>query len=369
MANHLPEFSGELGIHYPLHVLNRYSLPELIELAERARQALEKFGFTRVWTNDNLEYRSVLASSAAILARLPVKLGTAVTVPYFRNPIDLAMAFATMAELSGGREISLGLGPGSRSILTRHVTRTKPLTIMAELAAALRTLFAGETLRRETIPTLAEYFHLNAEHYALRFKPPAPINLFYGPSLLKPAVLDLVARHFDGVILQTLYGVDDMEASLARLDSARTQSGADRPLRKTMLVNASISRDSQAARQHAKRFVSHIVSGWPDDTLRAKGIDPTAIRAVRQAYAENRGVDDASSLTPDQAVDRLIIAGNAEQCAEKLRRLFSLAARHRFSEIVIGVPLGPDIPEVIDLWGKDILPTLGADQTGAPTVK
>ena len=358
MSKSSSQFTGELGIHYPLHVLNRYSLPELLDLAERARQSLEPFGFTRVWTNDNLEYRSVLASSAAILARLPVKLGTAVTVPYFRNPIDLAMAFATMAELSDGREISLGLGPGSRSILTRHVVRTKPLTVMAELAVALRTLFAGDTLKRDDIPTLAEYFHLNAQHYALRFRAPAPIHLYYGPSLLKPAVLDLVARHFDGVILQTLYGIDDMETSLARLDSARSRFHPNAPLRKTMLVNASVSRDAQAARQHAKRFVSHIVSGWPDETLKEKGIDPKAIQAVRQAYADNRGVDDASSLTPDEAVDRLIIAGNAEQCVERLRELFSFAMRHEFSEIVIGVPLGPDIPEVIDLWGKEILPAL-----------
>src|SRR5215471_1006644 len=159
MATQAKHFTGEIGIHYPLHVLNRYSLPELIGLAENAWATLERFGFRQVWTNDNLEYRSVLASSAAIVARLPVKLGTAVAVPYFRNPVDLAMAFATMSELSDGREISLGLGPGSRSILTRHVVRTKPLTVMAELAAALRTLFAGEILNREDIPTLAEYFH------------------------------------------------------------------------------------------------------------------------------------------------------------------------------------------------------------------
>src|SRR6266550_297007 len=300
MSESSSQFTGELGIHYPLHVLNRYSLPELLDLAERARQSLEPFGFTRVWTNDNLDYRSVLASSAAILARLPVKLGTAVTVPYFRNPIDLAMAFATMAE----------------------------------------------------------YFHLNAQHYALRFRAPAPIHLYYGPSLLKPAVLDLVARHFDGVILQTLYGIDDMEASLSRLDKARSRFHPNAPLRKTMLINASVSRDAQAARQHAKRFVSHIASGWPDETLKGKGIDPKAIQAVRQAYADNRGVDYASSLTPDEAVDRLIIAGNAEQCVERLRELFSVAVQHQFSEIVIGVPLGPDVPEVIDLWGKEILPAL-----------
>jgi hypothetical protein len=27
-------------------------------------------------------------------------------------------------------------------------------------------------------------------------------------------------------------------------------------------------------------------------------------------------------------------------------------------QVAIGVPLGPDIPEVIDLWGKEILPAL-----------
>jgi 5,10-methylenetetrahydromethanopterin reductase len=358
MAIQTKHFTGEIGIHYPLHVLNRYSLPELIGLAESAWKKLEGFGFRQVWTNDNLEYRSVLASSAAIVACLPVKLGTAVTVPYFRNPVDLAMAFATISELTNGREISLGLGPGSRSILTHQVERAKPLTIMAELAIALRKLFAGETLRRADIPVLAAYFHLSAEHYALRFKTQSPIRLYYGPSLLKPTVLELIARHFDGVILQTLYGIADMNASLVRLQSARLQSALREPLRKVMLLNASVSRDGQAARQHAKRFVSHIVSGWPDEVLEAKGIDPQAIQTVRRAYAENRGVDYAASLTPDATVDRLIIAGTAAQCSERIAELFSLAARDEFTQVAIGVPLGPDIPEVIDLWGKEILPAL-----------
>ena len=358
MAKQEMKFSGEIGIHYPLHVLNRYSLPELIGLADTAWRTMGQFGFSQVWTNDNLEYRSVLASSAAIVARLPVKLGTAVTVPYFRNPVDLAMAFATISELMDGREISLGLGPGSRSILTHQVERVKPLTIMAELATALRTLFAGAPLKSSEIPVLASYFHMNAEQYALRFKTQAPIRLYYGPSLLKPAVLDLIARHFDGVILQTLYGIADMESSLARLEAARAQSPLAEPLRKVMLLNASVSRDGQAARQHAKRFVSHIVSGWPDEVLKAKGIDPQAIQAVRKAYSENRGVDYAASLTPDEAVDRLIIAGTPAQCKERIAELFSLAARDGFRQITLGVPLGPDIPEVIDLWGKEILPML-----------
>lgn len=353
------KFSGDIGIHYPLHVLNRYSLPELIALADSALQLMGPLGFCQIWTNDNLEYRSVLATSAAIVARLPVKLGTAVTVPYFRNPVDLAMAFATISELTRGQEISLGLGPGSRSILSHQVERVKPLVVMAEMAAALRQLFAGEALKRSQIPTLSAYFHMNAEQYALRFKTQAPIRLYYGPSLLKPAVLDLVANYFDGVILQTLYGLADMSASLERLEATRSKSLLrDEPLRKIMLVNASVSRDGIAARQHAKRFVSHIASGWPDDVLKAKGIDPQGIQAVRRAYADNRGVDYAASLTPDQAVDRLIIAGTPAQCMGRLAELFSLAAREGFTQIAIGVPLGPDIREVIELWAKELLPAL-----------
>ncbi|MEX0805750.1 MAG: LLM class flavin-dependent oxidoreductase [Candidatus Binatia bacterium] len=351
-------FRGEIGIHFPLHVLNRYSLPELIALAERAWNTLGQYGFTQVWTNDNLEYRSVLASSAALVARLPVKLGTAVTVPYFRNPIDLAAAFATMSELTDGREISLGLGPGSRSILAHHVERVKPMAIMAELAIVLRTLFDGHGVRRSDMPALADYFHLNAESYTLRFKPRSPIRLYYGPSLLKPGVLNLIARYFDGVILQTLYGMAAMEETLATLAEARKQSTLREPLRKVMLVNASVSRDGQAARQHAKRFVSHIASGWPDETLRRIGIDPATMDPVRQAYSQNRGVDYAASITPDEAVDRLIIAGTPAQCNERIAELFSLAARHDFPHICIGVPAGPDIAEVIDLWGKEILPAL-----------
>jgi alkanesulfonate monooxygenase SsuD/methylene tetrahydromethanopterin reductase-like flavin-dependent oxidoreductase (luciferase family) len=125
-----------------------------------------------------------------------------------------------------------------------------------------------------------------------------------------------------------------------------------------MLLNASIARDGAAAKQHAKRFVSHIVSGWPDDILQSKGIDPAAIGAVRRAYAENRGVDYAAGLTPDQAVERLIIAGTPAECRERIASLFALAAKYSCQQIALGVPLGPDVGEAIELWGKEILPTL-----------
>ena len=53
MSGEFERFSGEIGIHYPLHVLNRYSLPELIGLAEGAREMLGQFGFTQVFCSVN----------------------------------------------------------------------------------------------------------------------------------------------------------------------------------------------------------------------------------------------------------------------------------------------------------------------------
>ena len=124
------------------------------------------------------------------------------------------------------------------------------------------------------------------------------------------------------MILQTLYGIAAMEETLATLADARKQSALGRAVAESDASQCLCVPRWTAAIQHAKRFVSHIASGWPDDTLERIGIDPKTIEPVRQAYAQNRGVDYAASITPDEAVERLIIAGTPEQCGERIAELF-----------------------------------------------
>src|SRR4029078_6249684 len=50
-----------------------------------------------------------------------------------------------------------------------------------------------------------------------------------------------------------------------------------------------------------------------------------------RSHPQMRGVEPAPALTPDQAVDRLIIAGTAAQCRDRLAELFKLAAQHSFN--------------------------------------
>src|SRR5215831_19246794 len=98
-------YSGELGLQFTTHIANHYTVPQWIELAELARRN----NFDQVWINDNLGCRNVFVILTAIASRVPIKLGTAILVPYFRNPVDTADAFAALSELVDGYEKALPL--------------------------------------------------------------------------------------------------------------------------------------------------------------------------------------------------------------------------------------------------------------------
>ena len=75
-------YSGELSLQFSTNIANHHTVPQWIELAELALRN----NFDQVWINDNLSYRNVFVILTAIASRVPIKLGTAILVPYFRNP-------------------------------------------------------------------------------------------------------------------------------------------------------------------------------------------------------------------------------------------------------------------------------------------
>ena len=105
------KFNGEFGLQFTIHIANRYSVHEIVRLADFARGE----GFTQVWVNDNLRHRNVFVVLTAIACRVPIKLGTAIFVPYFRNPVDVAGSLAAISELMEGREFSVGIARGDET--------------------------------------------------------------------------------------------------------------------------------------------------------------------------------------------------------------------------------------------------------------
>src|SRR5258706_8951111 len=81
-------FTGELGLQFVTHLANHYTIPELIRLA---RLGADK-GFSRIWFNDNIRYRSQLVVMTAVAAHVPIPLGTAGLASSFFNPLTFPPA-------------------------------------------------------------------------------------------------------------------------------------------------------------------------------------------------------------------------------------------------------------------------------------
>jgi hypothetical protein len=105
------EFGVNLNNREPL-IAPDYDLKMLLDLSE----VVESSGFDSVWVGDSLfskpRYEPIALLAAISQRTSRVKLGTACMVTSTRNPLYLALEWATLDQLSGGRTI---LGAGGQS--------------------------------------------------------------------------------------------------------------------------------------------------------------------------------------------------------------------------------------------------------------
>ena len=105
------EFGVNLNNREPL-IAPDYDLQMLLALSER----VEQLGFDSVWVGDSLfskpRYEPISLLSAISQRTSRVRLGTACMVSSTRNPLYLALEWATLDQISGGRTI-LGTGIGN----------------------------------------------------------------------------------------------------------------------------------------------------------------------------------------------------------------------------------------------------------------
>ena len=98
------EFGVNLNNREPL-IAPDYGVPELLDLSE----TVEALGFDSVWVGDSLfskpRYEALALLSAISQRTKRVRLGTACLVTSSRNPLYLAMEWATLDVISAGRTI------------------------------------------------------------------------------------------------------------------------------------------------------------------------------------------------------------------------------------------------------------------------
>lgn len=350
----------EIGIQYHLPTYAHVPLPHLIELS----QAAEAAGVSQIWVTDNLRSRQAFVTLAAMACNVEIKLGTAVAVQYFRNPVDLADSVATLSELMDGRELSIGLGRGNPR--TPRLIRTpRPVSVLGETALSLRRLLDGEGVCFADYPALLSYYHFNPDAtFQLNFRAADPVKVYCGSN--GPLGMAVGAETMDGLIFGGHYlaalRTGRVPELLGIYDDALPAgtNPADAP--RVAEIKIAVSRDADRARNWVRESSGHRVlnmyrQGYTHEDIERTGV--SIADAQRLDAAEKNGAtgDDFDALVTDAMVDAIFIAGAPGECAERMVEVKKIAESQGFGQLLFS-ELGPDADEAMSLLCEQVFPAL-----------
>ena len=357
----MPVFEGELGLQFVTHLANHYTIPDLVRLAQLAADK----GFKQIWVNDNIRYRGQLVVMTAIAARVPIRLGTAIMVPYFHNPLDVADSLAALSELCEGQEISIGIARGDLGQSPQHVQALKPVAMVSETVRFLRRALAGDEIAYAEYPFLLDFYRLNPNgKFRLAFKPKATFKFYGGGN--GPQALRMCGRVMDGLISSGTYipmlKAGRLPAMLATADQSATETDPNKRLRKVCELNVSISSNRAKAIEFPKRQVSHSILQWEALGFTAEeygrlGVQREQVLKLKEAYAAGATVEEASKLVTEHMVKTYYAAGRPEEVRDQIIELVAAAGRLGYDHIAFA-KLGPDYEEAINLLANDVVPGL-----------
>jgi alkanesulfonate monooxygenase SsuD/methylene tetrahydromethanopterin reductase-like flavin-dependent oxidoreductase (luciferase family) len=319
---------------------------------------------------DEFQYEDSFTVLAAMAMRLNVSVGTMVTFPH-RNPLELAQRFSSIAGLiHEGREVSAGIGAGGAVQEQVVSEKTAPMAVMEETVGFLKTLFAGESADLKSYPRLSARFRYNPRTRAKLYFPPRPRVPVY-VAAGGPKMFEMAGRLGDGVILTQLNPWTSLagirrgmfQQAVRMVSEGRQAKAGSGTFKKIYNLHISVSRDGDQAKQWAKRNTSYGLAGslarYPE-VLEATGVDLKEVETVREAYVKGLGVEEAARRVSDKLLEDagFIVAGTAKEVLVKCESILPLARDYGVDHLVIGVPLGPNVPEALEIISKEIIPAL-----------
>ncbi len=280
------------------------------EIVECVRLA-EALGYESAWVAEGHggDQFAVLAACAAQTST--ILLGTSITSVFVRTAPTIAMAAASIDDISAGRFI-LGLGSSHKvQVEGEHgVPYGKPLTRVREFVAVIRALlrdghvcYQGETV--------------GIEGFDLWFTPRRPAVPIY-LSAVFPKMLALCGEIADGVIL-TRSSLGTGALVKERLAEGATRVGRD-PSRiaVTSLLPTAVGRTRREALDTLRPGLAFYTGFFPRyNRLMAEHGFAEEAAAVAEAWS--RGDRQAAErAVSDAMIDATSVAGTPEECCERI---------------------------------------------------
>lgn len=327
-----------------------YSDREIAETIELA-QLSESLGCKYFWYTDVRFAREcyvVLSSIAGVTDK--ILLAPGVTDPYSRHPAITTAAIATLDEISNGRAV-LGFGVGGAGFRELGLKKDLPIAAMREAVEVIRGLLRGEkvTVQGKII---------SMDGGELSFKPKRsdlPV-IFATHGVQMSRLAGCVA---DGILIANTLNPSALQLYVDKVDEGLEKEGRSREsVEIGMRVEACISSDTEAALNVMRRRVAgRILGQYPHwDYLEKTGLTlPEAFIALGGLKKEDV-IDEASRLIPLEVVDSMVLAGDSNRVAERLRK----ALHPRVTQITLRphAVQGEMLSTVIRKFVEDVMPSV-----------
>jgi 5,10-methylenetetrahydromethanopterin reductase len=251
-----------IGVCFP----REFPASELVSCA----RAVERSGADDLWLIEDCFFTTAIPlAAAAVTCTERITVGLGILPAVVRNPAITAMEMATLSGMAPGRVVG-GIGHGIQEWMEQiGARRPSPLTALAEVLDAVRSLLRGEEVTVE-----GRYAHLRGVRLD---HPPQPVPPVLA-GVVGPKSLALAGQHADGLVLADWPGADYIRA-------ARQQADADGAFQVAVFVPTSVDSDRKLARARIAGELAAAVTRR-SATLRALPFFDELDRIVKESGAK-----------------------------------------------------------------------------------
>jgi 5,10-methylenetetrahydromethanopterin reductase len=320
---------------FGLGVTNCRSVRGVVEAVKDAEKRGAEIAFVAEDVNcrDSFELCALSA-----MATTRIRLATGVVNPYTRNPTSLAMAIATLDEISEGRAV-LGLGTSSPSLIGEQMGLLvgKPVGVMREATEIVRALLAGEPVTYAGQRFMYRDARLEVRPVQER------IPVFY--AAMGPLILRLAGRLADGVLLNVGASVEYIRWAVQQIRLSASDAGRDTSdVTIAAWLTAYVTDEYEDGLRKAREWLATMLSipRQGELLLEQSGIDTGILPAIRRTFSAypHRGDREAAGReVPPEVAERLALIGTVERVSERI-------AEYRAAGVEIPV-LGPGAVRVL----------------------
>lgn len=271
----------------------------------------EELGYESVWVAEGHGGDQFAILAAIAHATSQIRLGTSITSIFVRTAPTIAMAAASVDDISEGRFV-LGVGSSHKvQVEPEHgIPYGKPLTRTRETVALVRELLAnGEvTYQGETV---------RIEHFDLWFTPHRSSLPIY-VSAVFPKMTALVGEIADGIVL-TRSSLSSAAETRQHLAKGAAIAGRDPDsIEVTSLLPTSVSNNRASALGAMRPGLAFYAGFFPryNQLIAQHGFAEEAALVRQRWQAGDRA--GAEAAVTDGMIDATSVAGTPDECRERI---------------------------------------------------